>query len=618
MYSTAREHIGAGLVAAGMVTAALTQGLFEPTGYAAASIVIWAAVIAGVVGRALPAAPIARPAAAAGICLAATAVLAALSIAWATDQGRAFGEAVRVSFYLGLFALAACTASRAGIRQWLGGLTVGVATVTVLGVVAYLQPGLLTEPGNEVANAAGRLSYPLGYWNAMAALFAMAVILLVYGGAQAPTRALRSTSTALFPIAVLGIWLADSRGGVVAAVLGLGILLAASPERPRQLVSLLIGTVGGAVLITIGAGMDALRDGLGDSAMRADGDLLSIVVVLVVTVAAAAAWALDDRRIRVNLPRPARLGVVASLAIALVAGVIAAKPTERFNDFKQQPSGRQAATAADLSSNGRWQFWTAAVDAFESAPAAGIGEGGYEDYWARNADVPIFARNAHSLPLQQAAELGALGIALFTGFLAAVAVAAHAKFRAGREAGGGVLVAVIAAAAVGASIDWTWEIPAAFAPAVVGAGLITASAPLPRLRRDGYWLGAATVGVAWVAMFSGALVVLSEIELQRSRDAALSDQVSVGIHRAEDARTVTPWSAEPYLQLALLEEEQGNFEQALHQIKQAEDRDSEDWRLPLIESRLQVRAGNVGASVLALKRARDLGPMYLPQLGAQG
>jgi hypothetical protein len=618
MYSTAREHIGAGLVAAGIVAAAFAEGLFEPKGYAAASIVIWAAVIAGVVGRGLPAAPIARPAALAGICLAATAVLGALSIAWAADQGRAFEEMIRVSFYLGIFALAACTASRAGIGEWIGGLTAGIAVVSVLGVLAYLQPGWLTEPGNDVANAASRLSYPLGYWNAMAALFAVGAILLAYGGVRAPTRALRSASTAVVPIALLGIWLADSRGGIVAAVIGLAILLAASPDRSRQVISLLIGIAGAAVLIGIGAPMDSLRDGLGDSAMRADGDLLSLIAILVVGLAGWAAWAVDGHGVHVNLPRPARLGLVAVLAVALVGGVIAAQPIERFRDFKEAPSGTEAATSADLTSNGRWQFWSAAVDAFESAPAAGIGEGGYEDYWARHADVPIFVRNAHSLPLQQAAELGTVGVLLFLGFLAAVVLAAWAKFRAGRGAGGGVLVAVIAAAAVGAAIDWTWEIPAAFAPAVVCAGLLTASAPLPRLRRDGYWLGAATVAVAWVAMVGGALVVLSEIELQRSRDAAAGDEIAAGIDRAEQARTVTPWSADPYVQIALLKEQQGDYDGALRELRQAESRDSEDWRLLLIESRLQVERGKRGASLLALKRATDLSPMYLELIRSQG
>ncbi|HEY1236930.1 MAG TPA: O-antigen ligase family protein [Solirubrobacterales bacterium] len=579
---------------------------------------IWAAVIAGVVGRGLPAAPIARPAAVAGICLAATAVLAALSIAWAADQGRAFEEAVRVSFYLGLFALAACTASRAGIGEWLAGLTIGAAAVSVIALVGYLQPGLLTDSGNDIANAAGRLSYPLGYWNAMAALFAVGAILLAHAGVRAPTRPLRASGVALLPVVMLGAWLTDSRGGAVALVLGFAILLATAPERSRQAIVLGVGIAGAAILVGVGSGMDGLRNGLADSAMRSDGDLMTVLVVVVAGACGGAAWFLDGRRARLELSRPARLGLVAVVGGALVVGVIAADPVKRFDDFKQEPSGRAAATNADLSSNGRWQFWTAAVDAYEGAPFAGIGAGEYEDYWARHASVLIFVRNAHSLPLQLAAELGTLGILLFIGFLAAVAVGGWAKLRAGRASGGGVLVAVIAAAAVGAAIDWTWEIPAAFAPAVFCAALLTASAPLPRLRRDGYWLGAATVAAAWVAMVCGALVVLSEIELQRSRDAAAGNQISAGIARADQAKTVTPWSAEPYTQLALLEEQQGNIDEALHNLREAEQRDSQDWRLLLIEARLQARRGDTQAVRSALERSQALSPMFGALRSAKG
>src|SRR5829696_4342389 len=563
MYFTARQHIGAGLVAAGMVTAALAQGLFEPTGYAAASIVIWAAVIAGLLGRALPAAPIGRAAAAAGLCLAATAVLATLSIAWANDQGRAFEEAVRVSFYLGLFALSVCTASRAGIRQWLAGMTAGLAAVSLIAIFNYLQPGLLSDSGNEIANAAGRLSYPLGYWNGMAALFAVAAVLLAYGGVEAPSRAWRVPATALIPVALAGIWLADSRGGAAAAVIGLAVLLAASPDRQRQAISMAIGIAAAAVLIGAGEQFDSLRNGLGDSAMRADGDRMATVIA-VVALAGAGAWALDGRRTRIELSRPARIALIGVAGVALVVGVIAVDPVERFREFKeppQQPSVGTAGTGSDLSSNGRWQFWSAAVDAFETDPAAGVGAGGYEDYWARHASVPRFVRNPHSLPLQQAAELGSIGVALFVGFVAALALAAWARLWAGRTGGGGILVAVIAAAAVGATTDWTWEIPTAFAPAVICAGLLTASAPLPRLRRDSYWLGAATVGAAWAAMVAGGLVVLAEIELDRSRDAAAANRVGDGIDRAEQARTVMPWSAKPYTQLALLEEQRGDLDQ---------------------------------------------------------
>jgi O-Antigen ligase len=612
MYSTARQHAGAGLVAAGMLTAALAEGLFQPTGYAAASIVIWAAVIAGLLGRALPSAPIGRPAAAAGICLAGAAALAIASVGWADDQGTAFEEAVRVSFYTGLFALAACTASRVGIREWLGGMTAGLAAVAVLALLAYLQPGLLTEAGNEIPNAAGRLSYPLGYWNAMAALFAVSAVLLAHGGVEGPTRMHRTAATALIPVALVGIWLAQSRGGAVAVAVGLLILLAGSPDRPRLALSLTIGIAAGAVVIGAGEGMNDLRNGLGDAAMRADGDRMSALVVGVVVLTGGVAWALDGRRVKLDMPRSARLVVVGAVGLALVAGAIAVDPVERFREFKQPPDSTSgtAAAAADISSNGRWQFWGAAVDAFESEPVAGVGAGGYEEYWARHASVPLFVRNPHSLPLQQAAELGSVGILLLLGFVCAIAVAAWARLRAGREGDGGVLIAVIGAAAIGAAVDWTWEIPAAFAPAVICAGLLAASALRPRLRRDSYWLGAATVAAAWGAMVAGALVVLAEVELEQSRDAAAADRIGEGIHRAEQARTVMPWSAEPYTQLALLEERRGDIQAALRNLDEAQSRDSEDWRLPLIEARLQATRGDQSAAWMALQRSRALSPMF--------
>jgi len=168
---------------------------------------------------------------------------------------------------------------------------------------------------------------------------------------------------------------------------------------------------------------------------------------------------------------------------------------------------------------------------------------------------------------------------------------------------------VLVAGAVSACVDWTWEIPAAFGPAVICAGLLTASAPSSRLARDGYWLGIGAVAAAWVAMVAGGLVVLSEVELSQSRHAAAGNHIQDGIDRARAARTVEPWSAYPYTQLALLEEERGDLGQAIAYLKGAEERDSEDWRLPLIEARLQLKRGDEAAAGIAMDRARSLSPL---------
>jgi hypothetical protein len=611
--TTIRQHAGAALVAAAVLIAAFAQGLFDATGYAAASIVIWAAVVAGLVGRALPSAPVGRLAAVAGLCLAATTVLATASVAWASDQGRAFDEAVRVSFYLGLFVIAACTATRAGRAQWLGGLAVGLGAVAVVALFAYFQPGILDSGTSDVPNAAGRLSYPIGYWNGIAALLAAGATLLSYGGVHAPTRVLRAVATAAIPLAALGIWLASSRGGVAAVVIAWAVLVAASPDRTRQVITLAIGAVGAAILILASEQMHALTSGALDSAQRADGDRMSALCVVVAGLCGAAAWWTDVRKPAIRVPR--RLGMaLGAIAIAgVVAGAIAANPVERFREFEKAPPARAgvAVGAADLSSNGRWQFWGEALDAFESNPVGGVGAGGYENWWGQHASVPLFVRNAHSLPLEQASDLGVPGIALFLGFVAAVALAGWRRLGQGRLGDAGILVAVVVSGAVGAAVDWTWEIPAVFGPAVICAALLLASAPARPLARDGYILGLGTVVAAWIAMVAGGLVVLTELELKQSRDAASADRIGEGIDRARAAKTVQPWSSEPYTQLAQLEAQRGDISQALVDLRQAEDRDSEDWRLPLIEASLQQRRGDGAAAQAAFRRAESLSPLPL-------
>jgi O-Antigen ligase len=618
MRSIIRQHAGAGLVAAALIVAAMGSGLFAPTGYAAASIVIWAAVIAGLIGRGLPTGPVGRLAAAAGLCLAGIVILAAFSVGWATDQGRAFEEAVRASFYLGLFTLAACTATRGGRVEWLAGLTVGLTAVTVIAVFAYLQPGTLGSGTSNLPNAAGRLFYPVGYWNGAAAMLAATATLLAYAAVRAPRRAWRAVATGAIPVAILALWFTHSRGGGAALVIGLVVLVAAtpSPDRGRQLSRIAIGILGATIMIGASESFGHLTDGVVDSARRADGDWMSAICVLVAAATGTLAWFADGLAPPIRVERRVALGVGLGAVAALVVAAIALNVGKAFREFRAPPTtlGGVPTRSAELSSTGRWQFWGGAVHAFEANPIAGVGAGGFEDWWGRHASVPIFVRNPHSLPLQQAAELGTPGILLFTGFLVALVVAAGRRLRRGLRGDVGVLVAVVAAGGVGALFDWTWEIPAVFAPAAICSALLLASAPSRPLARDGYWLGLATVAAAWIAMVAGGLVTLTELELDQSRSAASDNQISDAIDRARAAKTVQPWSAEPYVQLALLEERQGNISGALANIRQAEQRDSEDWRTALIEARLESRRGDRVATVRALLRAEELSPFPLSQL----
>ncbi len=63
---------------------------------------------------------------------------------------------------------------RASARAWLGGLALGLVIVAGLALVSRFEPsfGGDQELGTFLPAAAGRLSYPIGYWNGLAAAMA--------------------------------------------------------------------------------------------------------------------------------------------------------------------------------------------------------------------------------------------------------------------------------------------------------------------------------------------------------------------------------------------------------------------------------------------------------------
>jgi hypothetical protein len=612
---TIKQHAPSALVAVAVLTAALFNGVYDPAAFAVGSIVIWAAVLVGLVSRYLPVGGIGGPAVAAGLFLAAGLALALASIAWASDQGTAFDEGVRLSAYLGLFVLAACTASPEGRRQWITGLTVGLAAVAAIALVSRLQPNLLSDSGSVVPSARSRLSYPVGYWNGLGALLAFAVLLLASAGCRARERGWRAAAVAVMPVALLGIRYTDSRGAAIALALGLAVLVAASPRRDRQLLAAAVGCAGGALAIAATSGMGSLTEGLANGAARSQGDAATAIVVAAVLLTGAIAWLSDGWSWRPRLSPRARVAAIALSGAAILAAVVISDPPARFREFKQSPPqtttpfvfDRAANADRALGSSGRWQLWGSAVDAFESAPIEGIGIGGFGDWWTEhNATVDLFARDAHSLFMQQLAELGLLGIALLLGFVGAVAAGAWRRLRAGREGDGGVLAAVLAAALVAAAIDWSWLIPAVFGPVVIVAALLSASAPGPEPRSDRYLLGIATAAVAWLGMVAAAIVALQALKLDQSRSAAAEGRLGEAVHRAEEAKTVEPWSPDPYVQLALVEELRHDYGAAVRYIRQGEERDSRDWRLAVIETRLQTKRGDPQAANEALQRAYRL------------
>ena len=82
------------------------------------------------------------------------------------------------------------------------------------------------------AGSARKLSYPLNYWNALAAFAAMGVPLLLGVALGARTLAGQALAAAMLPLSALCIYLTISRGGALALVVGIVVFLLFVPRAP--------------------------------------------------------------------------------------------------------------------------------------------------------------------------------------------------------------------------------------------------------------------------------------------------------------------------------------------------------------------------------------------------
>jgi hypothetical protein len=571
----------------------------------------------------------------AGVCLAALAAWTAASIGWASDNGSTFFEAVRVLGYLGVFVLVVIASPRASARAWLGGVAVGLVIVAGLALLSSFEPsfGGDKQLGKFLPGAAGRLSYPIGYWNGLAAVMAMAVVLLGWLGGHARAAWVRAASVALIPWPILVVYLASSRGGVIAAVAGLAVLLALGPARGRMAVGLLLGGAGGGLLIILASRQHELVNGLGDSAAAAQGDQMLAVSVAVVLAVGTLRLLLDPAIGKIEVPAAVTRAVGVAAVVVLVGGILLAGPSKRWEEFKRVAPVETKSTyvAAHLSSgrgSGRYQFWSAALDAFKAHPLHGIGAGGYEAYWDQHGSLAVTVRDAHSLFLESMAELGLPGLALILGFLGFAAVSG-ARRGPTRARGGalGAALAILVTGIVSAAIDWTWELSACFGVVVLAAALLTGPATLAKqpaltavtqgngggARLSGgqsarFGLGVATLLVGWAAIWAGGTVFLTEVRLGDSRSAASAGNLSSAAQGARDASTLEPWAAAPRLQLALVEELKRDLQAANRDLGEAIKRAPDDWQLWFVRARLEVKLGDVGGARRALERARQLNP----------
>jgi hypothetical protein len=437
---------------------------------------LWAG-LAGMVLLAVAAvaAPRPLPATAAGrLALAGLAGLlawTALSRTWAPEAGPAINDVQRLALYLAVLIAAAAVLRGRWARAAEPAVAAGAVLIVGYGLSERLLPGLIDLDDSRAA--LGRLDQPLTYWNAMGAMAAMALVLLARIGADpARPRAFRIAAGALAAPMGAGLLLAFSRGAIAATVVGLVVLALLAPERVQ-----LRAAVGVAALAAAGGALAAVLPAVRTMAGARETEGLILLAGLL-GLAALGAWA--AARLAALPPgtasaaRRVRVGVVAAVAVVGLALVAISAAVE-------SGTPRDGASAARLGSadSNRYAYWRVAIDGFADAPLRGHGTGSFGVLWLRDRTVPEVVRDAHSIWLETAAELGLVGLLLLGAFAGGVGWAAALARRrdAARLAGPAATLAVWAAHS---AIDWDWELPGGpTLTALVLAGLVIALADPP-------------------------------------------------------------------------------------------------------------------------------------------
>jgi hypothetical protein len=631
------------LAAALVVYLSLENGGYDPIPRDQIGVAVLWLLLLGVAVEALPVPGRTRASLAALGLLLGFALWTALSMGWTGSAERTANELARVAVYLGAFALGIClvTRRRAGARHVLDGVTAGLALVAALGVLSRLQ--MAWFPANELGRALPgieierRLAYPLNYSSAIGALGGIVLPLLLAATASARTIAARALAAAALPVAGLALYLATSGTGVAVAAVAMLAFLVLSPDRLPKLLSLAVGAGGAAILAAAVADRAALARGLPTPAAEQQ-ETEVIWIALAVCAGAAllqAGGALAGRRRR----RPRRLpigrtqalvatGVVIAAAVpASIAGGLPQEASHRWEVFKSRGGESTGGTSSpssilNFSGSGRYQFWESATEANETAPLKGIGPGTFEFWWARHGSYAGFVRDAHSLYLENLAELGIVGLLLIGGFV--LAVLGTGAVRSLRAPPGERLVLAAATAgaagfAMAATLDWVWELGAlaiAFmllaAVAVSGFSLREPTRRLRRRnrRRRNRIERAGVVAVAALALLAIWFPLRGATALQQSQIEAAHGNLAAALEEARDAAAAQPYAASPRLQEALLLEQRGKLRAAASAAAAATDKEGVNWRTWAILARVEAERGRIAEAIRALRRAHSVNPTY--------
>lgn len=612
-----------------VVLLGLEGGGYDALVHDQVGIALWWILGLGLLVGALPRATPSRTALAALCLFAAFVAWIALSMIWTESAERSLADLARAAVYLGAFALILSLRSPREPGRLVAALAAAIVFITLLALLSRLHPAWFPsadQTARFLADSRERLSFPLNYWNGLAALIAIGAPLVLNMAATARTLAVRAVSAAVLPAMGLALFFTLSRGGIAAALGALLVYLIFAGDRVPKLLAALFTGAGAVLLIALGAQRDAIRHGLATDLAHDQGNeliLFCLLVGLVVGVvhATVSYYLSAGRRPAWTVPgRNQSVATLLGLAAVILVVAAAVDAPGRIGDAVDEFRGGGGAGSGtgrlnSFAGESRYDLWVSAVDQNATAPLIGTGSGTFVYWWTRDAAGEEAVQDAHSFYLQTLGEVGIVGLLLVLAFLGVV-LGFGAK-RAVRlpEPGGSVMAAALAgcvAFCLGAAVDWSWQMPVlVVAMLILAAALVGGGEPFERggalLRRLPVRIGAALLALVVILVTA---VPLASTSLIRDSEAAVREgDLEAALADARSAENVEPGAATPRLQQALVLELQGNLPAASEAAREATDRESTNWRTWLVLSRIEAERGNADAALAAYRKAKSLNPL---------
>jgi peptidoglycan/LPS O-acetylase OafA/YrhL len=396
-----------------------------------------------------------------------------LARTWAPSHGRADGAFELAALYLATVAAASLLLRRRAVARLAEpALALGAVAVIGYGVAGRLVPGLLELAVSP--RAGGRLDQPLTYWNTMGALAGLGLVLATrLAGDETRPSWMRANGAAALPLLGAGLYLSFSRAAIAATIAGVLVLVVLMASRAQMRAAVLTAVATG-LGIAATAPFDGVRALAGSLGLRERQGAASLILLVAATLAITGVHLVAEGRCAPRLALPRGWRRAAAVALAVVAVLPFAAALADRSDAGSETFGASTSRLAAAGSN-RSAYWRVAIRSWADHPLAGEGAGSFGETWLRERDIDERVRNAHSIELETASELGLVGLALLALLIGGVGVAARRLHREDAALVAGP-AAVLVAWLLHASVDWDWQVPAVTGVAAILTGLIIARA----------------------------------------------------------------------------------------------------------------------------------------------